>query len=89
MNAVTELALLLKSHENTAAYTPMFGRITSLPDLKITLSGGKVTLSGLHIKQICRIDQQDEHGRYINLHREAVLLPYADGQRFILLGIVI
>ena len=88
MNGITELALLFKDRENGAAYSPLFGRIVALPDLRITV-GDKITLSALHIKRICEIDQKDAQGRYINLNREAVLLPYADGQKFILLGVVI
>ena len=88
MNGITELALLLKERENGAAYSPILGRITSLPDLKIKLND-KVTLSTLHIKRICEINQQDSYGQYINLNREAVLLPYADGQKFILLGVLV
>ena len=88
MNGITELALLLKERENNAAYSPLFGRIVSLPDLKIAV-GDKITLSIAHIKRIVEVDQRDEYGRYINLNREAVLLPYADGQKFILLGVVI
>ena len=88
MNGITELALLLKERENGTAYSPLFGRIVSLPSLKIAV-GDKITLSAKHIKRICEIDQQDEYGRYINLNREAVLLPYADGQKFILLGVVV
>ena len=88
MNGITELALLLKERENSAAYSPLFGRIVSLPNLKITV-GDKITLSAAHIKRICEIDQQDSYGQYINLNREAVLLPYADGQKFILLGVVV
>ena len=87
MNAITELALLLKERENGAAYSPMLGRITALPVLQVSV-GDKIKLSDKHIKRICEIHQQDEHGRYINLNREVVLLPYADGQKFILLGIV-
>jgi hypothetical protein len=87
MNGITELAILLKDRENGAAYSPLFGRIVSLPELRITV-GDKIMLTALHIKRICEINQQDEFGRYINLNREAVLLPYADGQRFILLGVV-
>ena len=87
MNGITELALLLKERENGAAYSPIFGRIVSLPNLKITV-GDKIMLSAAHIKRICEIDQQSA-GVYINLNREAVLLPYADGQKFILLGVVI
>ena len=88
MNGITELAVLLKNRENGTVYSPMFGRIVSLPNLKITV-GDKITLSAALIKRIVEIDQRDEQGRYINLNREAVLLPYADGQKFILLGVVI
>ena len=88
MNGITEFALLLKERENGAAYSPMFGRIVSLPDLKIVL-GDKITLSSARIRLICEIDQRDEQGRYINLNRETVLLPYADGQKFVLLGVVV
>ena len=87
MNGITELALLLKERENGAAYSPMLGRIVSLPNLKIAI-GDKITLSAAHIKRICEISQQDAYGRYVNIGREAILLPYADGQRFILLGVV-
>ena len=87
MNGITELALLLKERENGTAYSPIFGRIVSLPDLKIAV-GDKITLTAAHIKRLCEINQQDAYGRYINLNREAVLLPYADGQKFILLGVV-
>ena len=87
MNGITELAILLKELENGASYSPLFGRIVSLPILKIAI-GDKISLSAAHIKCICEINQQDEQGQYINLNREAVLLPYADGQKFILLGVV-
>jgi hypothetical protein len=87
MNGITELALLLKSRENGTAYSPVLGRIITLPELKISV-GDKITLTDSHIKQICEVNQQDAYGRYINLNREAVLLPYADGQKFILLGVV-
>ena len=88
MNGITELALLLKERENGASYSPIFGRIVSLPNLKITV-GEKITLSDAHIKRICEIEQKDINNQYINLNREAVLLPYADGQKFIMLGVVI
>ena len=88
MNGITELAMLLKERENGAVYSPFLGRIVSLPELRITV-GDKITLNAVHIKRICEVNQQDAHGRYINLNREAVLIPYADGQRFILLGVVL
>ena len=87
MSAITELALLFAERNNTKAYSPIIGRIAELPDIKIKV-GDKITLSAVHIKRICEIHQQDEYGRYINLNRGVVLLPYADGQRFILLGVI-
>jgi len=88
LNGITELAMLLKERENGAAYSPFLGRIVSLPELRITV-GDKITLTAVHIKRICEVNQQDAFGKYINLNREAVLLPYADGQKFILLGVVV
>ena len=88
MSGITELALLLKMRENGGAYSPMFGRLESIVPLKIGI-GDKIKLSAGDIKQITAVNQQDEQGRYINLNREAVLLPYADGQKFILLGVVL
>jgi hypothetical protein len=88
VNGITELALLLKERNNGAGYSPMLGRIVSLPDLKISV-GDKITLSALHIKRICEVNQQDEYGNYINLGKEVVLLPYADGQKFLMMGVIL
>jgi hypothetical protein len=88
MNGITELAMLLKARENGAGYSPLLGRIESVAPLRVAV-GGKIKLGAAHVKRLCEIDQTDEQGRHINLNREAVLLPYAGGQRFILLGVVI
>ena len=88
MNGITELALLLKARENGAVYSPMLGTVIELPDLKIRLSE-KVILNKSHIKACVDLYAKDEAGRYINLNREAALLPYADGQKFLLMGLVI
>ena len=88
MNGITELAKLLKDRENKSDYSPMFGTIIELPNLKIRLSG-KVILTEKHIKKCVSIDAQDEMGRYINVGKDVVLLPFANNQKFVLLGVVI
>ena len=87
MNGITELALLFKSCENEGTYSPVFGRILELPSLKVGI-GDKVILTGKNIKQIVPVDQKNEYGKYINLNREVVLLPYAGMQKYILIGVV-
>jgi len=88
MNGITELAKLLKDRENGAGYSPMLGRIESVAPLRVAV-GAKIKLTAREIKRIVQIDQQDVYGQYINLNRECVLLPYAGGQQFILLGVVL
>jgi hypothetical protein len=88
MNGITELAILLKERENGSAYSPLLGRVSALPDLRVSV-GDKITLSVKNIKLLVNISEQDGQGRYIYLNRECVLLPYADGQKFILLGVVL
>ena len=88
MNGITELAKLLKDRENKSDYSPMFGTIIALPDLKIRL-GDKVILTAKQIKKCVSIDAQDENGIYKNIGKEVVLLPFANNQKFVLLGVVI
>ena len=88
MNGITELAKLLKDRENKSEYSPMFGTIIELPNLKIRL-GDKVILTAKQIKKCISIDAQDEMGSYINVGKEVVLLPFANDQKFVLLGVVI
>ncbi|MGI6195458.1 MAG: hypothetical protein ACOYIO_00025 [Eubacteriales bacterium] len=87
MNGITELAKLLKERENKNGYSPMIGKIIELPNLKIRL-GDKVMLTPAHIKTCVYLNTVDELGQYINLGKEVVLLPYADNQIFILVGVV-
>lgn len=87
MNGITELAKLLKERENSNGYSPMIGRIIELPNLKIRL-GDKVILTSAHIKTCVSLDIVDGTGNYIHLGKEVVLLPYADNQKFILIGVV-
>ncbi|OQB14620.1 MAG: hypothetical protein BWY15_01137 [Firmicutes bacterium ADurb.Bin193] len=87
MNGITELAKLLKERENSNGYSPMIGRIIELPNLKIRL-GDKVILTSAHIKTCVSLNTSDEFGQYIHLGKEVVLLPYADNQKFIVIGVV-
>jgi len=87
LNGITQLAKLFKERENANGYSPMIGRIIGLPDLKIRL-GDKVILTAALIKSCVSLDTVDESDRYIYLGKEVVLLPYADNQKFIVIGVM-
>ena len=88
MNGITELAKLFKERENESGYTPMFGTVIELPSTKIRINE-KVILDDSHI--ICCIHLKDTNieGEYINLRKEVVLLPFANTQKFVVIGVVI
>ena len=85
MDGVTELAKMLKDRENNSEYTPYFGRILELPNLKIAV-GDKIILTS--VKSLINIYATDENGRYIYVGKEVVLLPYNKKQEYILIGVV-
>ena len=87
MNGITELAKLLKERENSTEYTPMFGTIIELPEIKIRINE-KVILNNSHLKLCMNISEQNADGDYIYLGREVVLLPFANTQKFIVIGVV-
>lgn len=87
MNGIIELAKILKERENNNDYSPLIGTIIELPNLKIRF-GDKVILTSAHIKMCVSLNNVDESGKYINLGKEVVLLPYANNQKFILIGVV-
>ena len=87
-NGITELAKLLRERENREDYSPMFGTITSLPNLQIKI-GDKIVIDANDIKSCIDLYETDENGRYIHLDKEVVLLPYSDFQQFIVAGVVI
>lgn len=87
INGITELAKLLKERENSAGYSPMLGTVIELPNIKIRL-GEKVVLNTAHIKSCVCLDETDEEGRYVNLGRDVILLPYADNQNFFVVGVI-
>ncbi len=90
MNGYTELAKLFKARDNMPSYSPIFGTIVSLPEVKI-LCGNRVILSSEHILSIFDINehiQHDEYIEYVNLNKTVVLLPYSDYQKFIAIGVI-
>lgn len=87
-NGITELAKLLRERENREDYSPMFGKITSLPNLQIQI-GGKIVIDASLVKSLFDIYETDTYGKYIYLGKEVVLLPYADYQKFIAVGVVV
>ena len=87
MSGITELAKLLKERENSRGYSPVIGKVIELPNIKIRL-GDKVILTAAHIESCISLTSTDENGKYINLGKEVVLLPYADNQKFIVIGVV-
>lgn len=88
MNGITELAKLLKERENSDGYSPMFGTVIELPNTKIRISD-KVILTESHLTLCINLKEQNADGKYINLGKTVVLLPYSSGQKFIVIGVVI
>lgn len=88
MNGITALAKLLKERENSDGYTPMFGTVIELPNTKIRISD-KVILIDSHLTLCINLKEKNADGEYINLGKTMVLLPYANGQKFIVIGVVI
>lgn len=88
MNGITELAKLLKERENSVGYSPMFGTVIELPNTKIRISD-KVILTDSHLTLCINLKEKIADGEYINLGKTMVLLPYANSQKFIVIGVVI
>ena len=79
--------MLLKERENNGDYSPVIRKIVELPSLKIRV-GDKIILTDAHLKKCISVNAVDAFGRYINLGREVVLLPYKNNQKFILIGVL-
>ena len=88
MNGITELAKLLKERENSGGYSPMFGTVIELANTTIRISD-KVILTDSHLTLCINLKEKNADGEYINLGKTVVLLPYANGQKFIVIGVVI
>lgn len=90
MDGVTELAKHIKERDNPSPYTPMFGRVISLPKLTIQL-GNNILLDADDIKStfdIYETREQDNHKEYIYLEKEVVLLPYDKDNKFVVVGVI-
>ena len=90
MDGVTELAKHIKNLDNPSPYTPMFGRVISLPKLTIQL-GNNILLDADDIKStfdIYETREQDNHMEYIHLGKEVVLLPYDKDNKFVVIGVI-
>jgi len=85
MNGMLELAKMLKDRENKGDYSPLFGRIIELPIIKVRV-GDKIILDSSHLTMCVALQHNEE---YSDIGKEVILLPYADGQRFIVIGTVI
>ena len=87
MNGISELAKLLKERENGTGYSPMFGTIIELPQVKIRLNE-KVILNNSHLVVLLNLKEQNEDGDYIHLGKAVALLPIANNQKFVVIGVV-
>lgn len=86
MNNITKLAKHIKARDNPLSYSPMFGEIISLPELKIRL-GTRVLLTKSDIKatfDIYETEVIDERKRYVNLNKT----PYSNDNKFIAIGVI-
>lgn len=91
MSGITELARCIRERDNIPQYTPMIGRIISLPDLKIRL-GSRIILTADDIKSVFDLYQTVTHDNtkeYIHLDKEVVLLPCIGDNQFIAIGVVL
>ncbi len=90
MNNITKLAKHIKARDNPSQYTPMFGKIISLPELKIRL-GTRVLLTKEDVKSTFDIYDKivhDGYTEYVHLNKTVVLLPYSDDNKFIAIGVL-
>lgn len=91
MDGVTALAQHIKNRDNPTPYTPMFGKIISLPELKIRL-GSRILLDAEDVKATFDIYEKIHHDgytEYVNLNKEVVLLPYSEDNKFVAIGVIV
>lgn len=87
MDAFEKLARKFKERDNPAPYSPVFGTIISLPDLKIRINS-KIILDGDDVKNMFNIYETTEDGEYMHINKTAVLLPYKDNQKYVAIGVL-
>lgn len=91
MNDVTRLAKHIRDRDNPTAYTPMFGTVISLPDLKIRLGSRVMLTAESDIKFMFNIyatTTKDEITEYVYLGKEILLLPYGSDNKFVAVGVI-
>ena len=92
MDDITALAKHIRDRDNPSPYTPMLGRIISLPELQIQL-GSRILLSTEDVQTIFNIyekeyDNDGNFVRYKYINKQAVILPYANDNKFIVIGCI-
>ena len=92
MNGITAIAKHIRDRDNPSPYTPMLGRIISLPELKIQL-GSRILLNADDVQTTFDIYEKeyDSDGhflRYKHMGKQAVILPYANDNKFIVIGML-
>nr|DAH06866.1 MAG TPA: Protein of unknown function (DUF2577) [Caudoviricetes sp.] len=88
MDGITRLAKHIKARDNPSPYTPIFGRIISLPELTIQL-GNQILLKADDVRatfDLYETRAYDGYIEYIYLNKEVVLLPYYKDNKFIVIG---
>lgn len=86
-NGVEEIAKMFKDCKNPPTYSPVFGTIEELPNLKIRRSS-KIVLTDRHIKSLINLYDRDSEGNYIYLKKTVAMLPYNDNNNYLVLGVV-
>jgi len=81
MSGIAELASLFKQRENNRDYSPMFGKVLEVEDIKISL-GDKIILDSKLVKSCVVLTEE-------HIGCEVALLPYSNDQKFILIGVVV
>lgn len=90
MSGITELAKHIRERDNPAAYSPIFGKIISLPNLTIRL-GDRILRDAGDIKATFDLYETriyDGRTEYIHLNKEVVLLPYGRDNKFLAIGVI-
>lgn len=87
MHGITELAKLFKERDNATEYSPVFGTIIELPQIKIRINE-KVILTSNHLKSCVNLLTQNSDGDYIYKGCEVAMLPYAGNRKFLVIGVV-
>ena len=92
MDDITALAKHIRNRDNPSPYTPMIGKIISLPELQIQL-GSRILLYTDDVQTTFDIYEKeyDSDGhflRYKHMGKQAVILPYANDNKFIVIGVL-